>query len=492
MKINSHYILRSKVINRYRKIKNNFEKYFDKQLWLFSTLEDKNFYTSFSYKSELKLQKNDEFKIIILKLILLIFFPFLFLFIFIFGLIFILRFYLKNNINNKNRNQIIHSISNSNYFFLKHLPNENYLKKKYNCIYDKNFEDIANFYFLRKKKISFIFKNIYFYKIKKNTNVLEFLLFKKDFFFILFKYFYLSLINTFRLLKLILSYNKSSLSHLNFIDILNTVVGKRLIEVEIYRKIFKNLSKILPNNSKLIYVSENQYWEKILNFYLNDFETIAFIQNKNRFWDLKYCYVFESKIQKIYLPKIIICKFKDDITEYKKFNYYSKFYKIPYFKNKINFEKTKLIRTKKIIIFGDYQKKNSLKLLNEVNSHLSIFKKDYEFFFKKHPNQNFDIDLPQFIKELKKKIHINKKYIAIVIDTSSVGLDNYINNNVVLTILSDNSINMSPLYSLFDKNLIFKSSLKGLNLNNLKFIRNNKLNLYINSSKQLEDILSKF
>ena len=152
MKINSHYILRSKVINRYRKIKNNFEKYFDKQLWLFSTLEDKNFYTSFSYKSELKLQKNDEFKIIILKLILLIFFPLLFLFIFIFGLIFILRFYLKNNINNKNRNQIIHSISNSNYFFLKHLPNENYLKKKYNCIYDKNFEDIANFYFLRKKK----------------------------------------------------------------------------------------------------------------------------------------------------------------------------------------------------------------------------------------------------------------------------------------------------------------------------------------------------
>ena len=93
---------------------------------------------------------------------------------------------------------------------------------------------------------------------------------------------------------------------------------------------------------------------------------------------------------------------------------------------------------------------------------------------------------------MKKKIHINKKYIAVVIDTSSVGLDNYINNNVVLTILSDNSINMSPLYSLFDKNLIFKSSLKGLNLNNLKFIRNNKLNLYINSSKQLEDILSKF
>ena len=119
-------------------------------------------------------------------------------------------------------------------------------------------------------------------------------------------------------------------------------------------------------------------------------------------------------------------------------------------------------------------------------------KKDYEFFFKKHPNQNFDIDLPKFIKKLKKKIHTNEKYIAIVIDTSSVGLDNYINNNVVLTILSDNSINMSPLYSLFDKNLLFKDSLKGLNLNNLKFIHNNKLNLNASSSKQLEDILSKF
>lgn len=152
MKINSHYILRSKVINRYRKIKNNFEKYFDKQLWLFSTLEDKNFYTSFSYKSELKLQKNDEFKIIILKLILLIFFPFLFLFIFIFGLIFILRFYLKNNINNKNRNQIIHSISNSNYFFLKHLPNENYLKKNIIVSMIKILKILLIFIFLGKKK----------------------------------------------------------------------------------------------------------------------------------------------------------------------------------------------------------------------------------------------------------------------------------------------------------------------------------------------------
>ena len=100
------------------------------------------------------------------------------------------------------------------------------------------------------------------------------------------------------------------MSHLNFIDILNTVVGKRLIEVEIYRKILQNLSKILPNNSKLIYVSENQYWEKILNFYLNDFETIAFIQNKNRFWDLKYCYVFESKIQKFIFLKLLFASLK--------------------------------------------------------------------------------------------------------------------------------------------------------------------------------------
>ncbi len=492
MKIKSHYIIRNKVISRYRRIKNIFEKYFDKELWLFSVLEDKNFYTSLSYKSELKLNKNNVLKIIILKLILLFFFPFLFLFIFMFGLTFISRFYLKNNINNKNRKQIIHSISNSNYFLLKHLPNENFLKKKYNCIYDKNFEDFANFYFFRKKKISFIFKNIYFYKIKNNTNILEFLLCKKDFFLIFFQYIYLSLINAFKLLKLILFSNISSLSHLNLIDIFNTVIGKRLIEIEIYRKIFKNLSKILPNNSKFIYVSENQFWEKILNLYLNDFETIAFIQNKNRFWDLKYCYVYDRKIQKIYLPKNIICKFKDDIVEYKKFNFFSKFYQLSFFKNKINFKKTKLSISKKIIIFGDYQKKNSLKLINEVNNHLSIFKKDYEFFFKNHPNQNFDIDLPQFIKELKKKIHTNERYIAIVIDTSSVGLDSYINNNVVLTILSDNSINMSPLYSLFDKNLIFKDSLEGLNLNNLKSTHSNKLNLYKNSALQLEDLLNKF
>ena len=76
-----------------------------------------------------------------------------------------------------------------------------------------------------------------------------------------------------------------------------------------------------------------------------------------------------------------------------------------------------------MLLYMVITKKNTLKLLNELELNFSKFRNNYNYFFKKHPNQNYIVSLPHFIKDNPHKDIINKRHLAIVIDSSSIGLD---------------------------------------------------------------------
>ena len=118
-----------------------------------------------------------------------------------------------------------------------------------------------------------------------------------------------------------------------------------------------------------------------------------------------------------------------------------------------------------------------------MQSNFAIFVHSFNIFFKTHPNQNYNLNLPSFINHKPNNNVLNSRHLALVIDSSSIGLDCILNNNIVVTILSDNSINMSPLYSFFDDNLLFLESLKKFNPN--------IINKNINYKKKINSLLAK-
>ena len=100
--------------------------------------------------------------------------------------------------------------------------------------------------------------------------------------------------------------SNSSFNPYLIIDLINSLLGKRFLEIQIYKKIFQNFNNIIPNDSIIIYISENQFWEKILNYYNNEIQTFSIFLNKNRFWDLKYCHSINKILfQKNFCLKIL-------------------------------------------------------------------------------------------------------------------------------------------------------------------------------------------
>ena len=98
--------------------------------------------------------------------------------------------------------------------------------------------------------------------------------------------------------------------------------------------------------------------------------------------------------------------------------------------------------------------------------------------------------MPQFIKGNPHKDIIKKRHLAIVIDSSSIGLDCLLNNNIVVTILSDNSINMSPISSLFDNDLFFFDTLENFNnkVLNISYFNKNKFNFLLSKKFDLNKV----
>ena len=475
---------RDKILDNFVNLKNFFKIFFDRNEWDYSTIEEKNFYFSYSIKNYITNKKiGSIFFNFLFKILIILSSPLLLLFLYFYAGIFLSRFIYKNNINKNNYLGIKDKLKKNQYFIIKHLPDDSFIKKVLNNPIDKQTEFIYKPFINRNKNFFSIFKNIYFYNSKKNVYLLEHLVNFEEIFVIFFKYI-LTLIYKLPKLCFMILLSNNSFNYLLIFDLINSLLAKRYLQIQLYKKIFQNFNKIISKESKIIYVSENQFWEKILNYYNSDIETYSIFLNKNRYWDLKYCHTFDNdNYSKKLFPKNIISQYTDDISEYKKFNFYSTFHHINFYNSVNNTNLNSAGKIKNIVIYGDYQKKNTLKLINEVQSNFAIFGDSFNIFLKTHPNQNYNLNLPPFINHKPNNNVLKNRHLALVIDSSSIGLDCILNNNIVVTILSDNSINMSPLYSFFDDNLLFLGSLKKFNPN--------IINKNINYKKKINSLLAK-
>ena len=346
---------RKKIYNEFLNLKNFFAIFFEDEEWNYSTVEEKNFYSSYYIKNIFSNQKNNSILINFFKILIIFTSPILLLLIYLYSGIFLIRFIYKNNISKLNYYNLKNKLQKNNNFIIKHLPNISSIKNTSNNFIDKEIEFIYRPFIDNKRKFFSIFKNIYFNESKKNTPFLEHLIIKEDIFKIFVKCIFTSLVHITKLCIMIFRSNNSFSPYL-IIDLINSLLGKRFLEIQIYKKIFQKFNNIISNDSIIIYISENQFWEKILNYYNNEIQTFSIFLNKNRFWDLKYCHsINNDPFSKKLLPKNIISKFKDDISEYKTFNSYSIFHHINFNKSKFNINKSSKI--KNVVIYGDYQKK---------------------------------------------------------------------------------------------------------------------------------------
>lgn len=473
---------RTDIIYQYKDLKKFFLCFFNNHLWNYSVLEEKNFYFSRLIKRKIQYISNKlNLEDYIFKYLFILISPLILIFSYVYACIFLSRFALKNKISNEKFQKIKKILIKNDYIIIKHLPSNQSLKNINGKFIDQQCEYIYE-PFLKKRYVP-LYKNIFFYENKFDVLLIENLIIQKNLLSIFFKVIFAMIFNLLKII-LMLVIDKRYFNKDAIIDLNNSLLFKRYLEIEIYKIIFSNLNKLSLNQTKLIYISENQFWEKILLYENKSITSYAIFLNKNRYWDLKYCHTLnDNSLDKNLLPSNIISLYNEDILEYKLFNKYSNFHQIN-FKN-IKPTKTNKTDIKNIIIYGDYIKSNSQKLINEVELNIRKFKKRYNVYFKKHPNESYHINLPSFINNIHDEVILKKKHIAIVIDTSSVGFDCIINNNIVITILSDNSINMSPLYNLGNHQFLYCSSLENFDYDQLNFFKNFELDFsYLTNNKK--------
>ena len=145
-----------------------------------------------------------------------------------------------------------------------------------------------------------LYKNIFFYENKFDVFLIENLIIKKNLLSIFFKVIFAMFFNLLKII-LMLVIDKHYFNKDAIIDLNNSLLFKRYLEIEIYKIIFSNLNKLSLNQTKLIYISENQFWEKILLYENKSITTYAIFLNKNRYWDLKYCHTLNDNfLDKVY------------------------------------------------------------------------------------------------------------------------------------------------------------------------------------------------
>ena len=73
----------------------------------------------------------------------------------------------------------------------------------------------------------------------------------------------------------------------NFKDSLS---GKNIFNIILNYNVYKDILSQINSNSKIIYIMENQFWEKLLNFFAkeNGIKTYGFPHAGIRFFDLRY------------------------------------------------------------------------------------------------------------------------------------------------------------------------------------------------------------
>ena len=259
------------------------------------------------------------------------------------------------------------------------------------------------------------------------------------------------------------------------------------------KDIFK---KSINKNNKLLYLFENQPWERSLNYISskNKIEEVyGYSHTTINYWHLNYFHTKSENqnFKQNYLPKKILCHSKScrkhlnsqGITSEKILNVSAERFKwaLKIKKNQISKSKTL-----KILIIGDYENKINNNLIDIINNSIEKLSdnKKLIFFYKPHPstfqdhrNLNSKIEI---IRDNLKKI-INNFNLIISTNSTAASAELSITNKKILIFIDKTNLDLSP-YKIKNKFLLdvnFTDEFELIKkLKSLKNINNIKYNFY--------------
>ena len=255
--------------------------------------------------------------------------------------------------------------------------------------------------------------------------------------------------------------------------------------------IIQNIKNFInhSNTKNIIYIAENQSWEKILNFEAkkNKIKTFGVIHSLINKWDMRFT---NTKTKKNYVdifPTYFLVNGKYNkikLAEKKIVKKVIEVESLRYSFLKSN-KKEKILY--KLLIYGSFEELTTKKLLDEIDKSDKI-KKKFKIFFKDHPS--IKSNLKYNYKFLRSGENI-KGYVAIVPNNSSVIIDLTLKKIPVLTYDNDYDLNANYYEILYSKNnfssyrdlenLLLKKFNKTRTVSRLK----NNSELYLNSKLNL-------
>ena len=274
----------------------------------------------------------------------------------------------------------------------------------------------------------------------------------------------------------------------------NSIFGFSYFENLLLIKTFNNYFSLLGPNNKVIYLMENQKWEKILNF--NCFEkkiiSYGFSHSGVRNMDLRYFVNNSSTIKKEYLPTKVIVHSMDTVRWAKKINYRKKkvvkLESLRFLKSKFNqsygLNKKKFFQKKSCLVFLDIYDKECSPILDIIKK-LYHQKKLKNVYVKIHPTNDKRLikKCYPFIKFIN-NINQTKGLNFIITGSNTTASYHSLYYKLPLFIyLRSGYLNMVPELGKIKINYFYDYNSFKKKLNKLKIFKFPKNNIHFNDDK---------
>lgn len=333
----------------------------------------------------------------------------------------------------------------------------------------KNIHKLNNF--IKNKKIN----NILFINNFLNLNIL----------FKILKIFLISICNFFFFIKRLKYNKKNDNDNLIFLkeDIKKSLCCFHLLQNLTYHYLIQNLlEKMDINQNKILYLFENQPWEKSLIFRCRTLKIkkiYAYSHTTINYWHLNYFNTKKDNKNYLinYLPEIILCHSSNCRKYLLNQGYEAKQLinvSAERFRWAINLKKANAPKKrKKILVIGDYEKNINMNLMYIIND-FSLHNSDnckYSITYKPHPSTFYDLSF------LSSKIYVTRKSLKEILNNFEI-------------IISTNSTAASAEISLVKNNILIFLDFFNLDLSPFKLKNNFKNNFNFTSYKDLQKLLT--
>ncbi|MDC3053808.1 hypothetical protein OA187_04545 [Candidatus Pelagibacter sp.] len=218
-----------------------------------------------------------------------------------------------------------------------------------------------------------------------------------------------------------------------------------------YFYLFKNLSNNLDLNKNIFYLYENQSWEKSLVYNFKGKSKLVAVNHASiRYWDLRFC--SDENCEKDVIPDVYAVNGDDSKQKLLNENYpiekINKIEALRYFHILSDTKQNKKFENENnILLVSDYSDKSNENLLQAIGKIEKNILSNYKFTLKEHPLKSININNYSYINKTNlnfAELRKNNK-IAIVSNTTSAVLDLYLLNYKIISIMDNNSINLSPM-----------------------------------------------